>query len=102
MKTKSTAKLTVGTMKKSIDAKHPTWFLRNTRHVCDGGLGWRVVYLETAAWELSIPSLSNSPWIRGAPHNGFSWLMRAISLRMSGGIAGRPGWRVRDFHLQYR
>ncbi len=35
-------------MKKSIDAKHPTRFLRNARHVCDGGLGWRVMYLETA------------------------------------------------------
>ncbi len=33
MKTKSTAKVTVGTVKKSIDAKHPTWFPRNVRQV---------------------------------------------------------------------
>jgi hypothetical protein len=25
------------------------------------------MYLPTVAWETSIPTLSNSPWIRGAP-----------------------------------
>ena len=30
------------------------------------------MYLDTAAWLISIPSLSSSPWIRGAPQKGLS------------------------------
>src|ERR1019366_131170 len=48
----------------------------------------------------SIPNLSNSPLIRGAPHNGFAWLMFRIKLRISGGTFGLPG-RRRDFRVQY-
>ena len=33
MKTKRMANVAVGTVKKSTDTKHPTWFLRNVRHV---------------------------------------------------------------------
>jgi hypothetical protein len=31
------------------------------------GLGGRGRYLPTVAWLTSTPSLSNSPWMRGAP-----------------------------------
>ena len=48
---------------------------------------------------LLIPSINNSPWIRGAPHNGFWRLIRRISARISELILGRPPtWR--DFQPQ--
>ena len=48
----------------------------------------------------SIPSINNSPWIRGAPHNGFSRPIRRISARISESICGRPPmWR--DLKCQY-
>ena len=37
----------VGTVKKSIAAIWPTWFFRKVRQFCDGGLGWRIMYLAT-------------------------------------------------------
>jgi hypothetical protein len=36
-----------------------------------------------------FPSLSSSPWMRGAPHNGFSMLIRRIKARSSPLICGR-------------
>src|SRR6202166_2167334 len=47
-----------------------------------------------------MPSLSNSPWIRGAPHSGLAMLISRISLRISGGTVGRPP-RHRDLQRQY-
>src|SRR4051812_49999804 len=47
-----------------------------------------------------MPSLSNSPWIRGAPHNGLARLISRISRRMSNDTVGRPQ-RRRDFQRQY-
>src|SRR5258705_10375671 len=44
--------------------------------------------------------LSNSPWIRGAPHSGLAMLISRISLRISGSTVGRPPLR-RDFQRQY-
>ena len=90
----------VGTTKKSMDARQPTWFRRNVRQVCDGGFGCRIMYLETVAWLISIPSLRSSPWMRGAPHNGFSRVMRRISVLTSAGSGGRPRRRGRDFQVQ--
>ena len=92
----------MGTTKKSVDARHPTWFSRNVRHVCEGGFGWRGMYLDTAASETSKPSILSSPWIRGAPHNGFSRDIRRISPRNSLDTGGRPGFPRRDFRVQKR
>jgi hypothetical protein len=39
-------------------------------------LGRRIMYLETVDSAISNPSLSSSPWMRGAPHNEFSLLIR--------------------------
>ena len=39
--------------------------------------------LPTLDSETSNPSLSSSPWMRGPPHNGFSWLICRISARNS-------------------
>jgi hypothetical protein len=35
-------------------------------------------------WPTSMPSLSSSPWIRGAPQNGFAMLMSRI--RFAGAV----------------
>jgi len=45
------------------------------------------------------PSLSNSPWMRGAPQSGFSMLIRRINARSFVSICGRPP-RGRDFQRQ--
>src|ERR1700737_4133714 len=58
------------------------------------------MYLATLVCPISTPSLSNSPWIRGAPHSGLAVLISRISLRISGGTVGRPPPR-RDFQLQF-
>src|SRR3982074_1408922 len=50
-------------------------------HPCDGGPRRRTMYLATVDWAISMPSLSNSPWIRGAPHSGFSRLICRTRLR---------------------
>ena len=92
----------MGTTKKSVDARHPTWFSRNVRHVWEDGFGWRGMYLDTAASETSKPCILSSPWIRGAPHNGFSRDIRRISPRTSLDTGGRPGFPRRDFRVQKR
>jgi hypothetical protein len=38
---------------------------------------------------MSMPSLSNSPWMRGAPHSGWSPLIWRISFLVSGETGGR-------------
>jgi hypothetical protein len=67
---------------------------------CDGGPLLRAMYLATLVWPTSIPILSSSPWIRGAPHNGFAMLISRINWRISSDTAGRPGRRL-DFQRQY-
>src|SRR3974390_1594604 len=42
-----------------------------------------------------MPSLSNSPWILGAPQSGLARLMSRINLRMSADSFGRPPRRSR-------
>jgi hypothetical protein len=58
------------------------------------------MYLATLVWPMSMPSLSNSPWILGAPHNGLAMLISRISRRISNGTVGRPQ-QCRDFQRQY-
>src|SRR3974377_59479 len=48
-----------------------------------------------------MPSLSNSPWIRGAPQSGLARLMSRINLRMSADSFGRPPGDL-GFHRQER
>jgi len=64
------------------------WLRRNVRHVCDGGPRCLIMYLETVDSATSKPSLSSSPWMRGAPHNGFSLLICRIRSRNSRSIFG--------------
>ena len=60
-KTNKTLNITVGTVKKSTETRLPTWWSRKVRQVCDGGVRWRTIYLETVAWEISRPSFWSSP-----------------------------------------
>ena len=78
------------------------WFRKNVRQVCDGGLGRLVMYLDTVACEISMPSLRSSPWNRGAPQSGFSRLMRRMRSRTSRPTVGRPPLRRRDVQVQKR
>src|SRR5882672_11940441 len=66
----------------------------------DGGCHRLTMYLATLVWPISMPSLSNSPWIRGAPHSGLAMLISRISRRISTATVGRPE-RGRDFQRQY-
>ena len=46
---------------------------------CDGGPLLRATYLATLVCPISMPSLSSSPWIRGALHSGLARLMSRIN-----------------------
>jgi hypothetical protein len=56
----------------------------------------RGIHLPTVAWLILMPSLSSSPWMRGAPHNGLTLLIRRIKARISVPVLGRPGRRDRQ------
>ena len=66
----------------------------------DGGPFLLAIYLATLVCPISMPSLSSSPWIRGAPHSGLAMLISRISRRTSSGTIGLPPWRF-DFQRQY-
>ena len=89
----------VGTVKKSIAAIWPTWFFRKMRQFCEGGLGWRIMYLATVDSATAWPSRSNSDRILGAPQVAFSRHMRRSKSRIARSALGRPGF-LRDFHHQ--
>src|SRR5512135_1537294 len=100
MNTYRILKLKVGTTKKSTDTNCFTWFSRNVRHVCDGGLRCLTMYLATVAWDTSIPSLSNSACRRGAPQSTFAELISRIRFWISFDALGRPIRPRRLFQFQ--
>src|SRR5262245_4185770 len=51
------------------------------------------MYLATVDCAAMKPSLSNSPWMWGAPQSLYSRLMRRIKARNSAEIGGRPVMR---------
>jgi len=81
----------VTTTNMSIAAMSGSWLCRKLRQVGEGTLGRQGVQRPTVAWLILIPSLSSSPWMRGAPHNGLSLLIRRIKAGISVPIVGRPG-----------
>ena len=93
------SKFSVGTTHISTAAIASAWFWRNVLQDCEGGLRSRTMYLETVDWATSNPSISSSPWIRGAPHRGFSLLIRRMRSRSSRATFGRPAL-FRDFQRQ--
>jgi hypothetical protein len=50
------------------EIRSPRWFAKNVRQVCDRVVGRPRRSRETVRSEMAMPSFSNSPWIRGAPH----------------------------------
>ena len=57
-------------MKKSIEESDSTWLSRKVRQVCEGDLrALGGMKRETPRSPMSMPSLSNSPWILGAPQD---------------------------------
>jgi len=66
------------------------WLRRKVRHPWLGGPRRLTMYLATLDCATSNPSLSSSPWMRGAPQSGFSTLIRRINTRSSVSICGRP------------
>jgi hypothetical protein len=73
----------------------PRWFAKNVRQVWDRVVGRPCRYRETVRSEMTIPSFSNSPWIRGAPQRQFSEAMRRIRSRQDESMRGLPGRRER-------
>ena len=55
--------------------------MQKVRHPWLGGPRRLVMYLATLDCATSNPSLSSSPWMRGAPQSGFSMLIDRISIR---------------------
>src|SRR6185437_8230576 len=62
----------VGTMNRSMAAMSGAWLRRKVFHPWLGGLRRLTMYLATLDCATSNPSLSSSPWMRGAPQSGFS------------------------------
>src|SRR5215467_14390066 len=60
------------------------------------------MYLLTLLSAVLMPSLSSSPWIRGAPQRGFSRHILRIRSRTSHEMRGRPGRPRRTFRVQKR
>ncbi|MCA6113193.1 hypothetical protein [Bradyrhizobium cenepequi] len=75
------------------------WLRKKVRHPWLGDPRRFTMYLATLDCATSNPSLSSSPWMRGAPQSGFSMLIRRISARNSVSICGRP-LSDRDFQRQ--
>jgi hypothetical protein len=72
------------------------WLRKKVRHPWLGGPRRLTMYLATLDYATSNPSLSSSPWMRGAPQSGFSMLIRRINPRSTVSICGRPP-NGRDF-----
>jgi hypothetical protein len=89
----------VGTTNMSTAAIPAAWLRRKVVQFWPGRRGRPTMYLATVDWATSMPSLSNSPWIRSAPHNQLARLISSIKSRISLEIAGRPPLD-RDFQRQ--
>jgi hypothetical protein len=98
-----TPNVRVGTVKKSMAAIASRWLRKNVSHLLptSGPLGTRWSHRETVGSEIVKPSFSSSPWMRGAPHVGFSTAMRKISARISLPTDFRPSRVAPESHFQY-
>ena len=77
----------------------PVKGLKKVLQPWDGPARLRAMYFATLVWPASMPSLSSSPWMRGAPQSGLARLISRINLRISSGTLGLPPRRL-DFQLQ--
>src|SRR5260370_36464050 len=60
----------VGTTNRSMAAMSGAWLCKKVRHPWLGGPRRLTMYLATLDCATSNPSLSSSPWMRGAPQSG--------------------------------
>src|SRR5258707_10011665 len=60
----------VGVTNRSMAAMSDAWLRRKVDQPRDGGPHRLTMYFATLDCETSKPSLSSSPWTRGAPHSG--------------------------------
>ena len=100
----STPNVIVGTVKKSIAAIASRWFLRKARQRLAGSesLGACFIQREIVRSEMSKPSMSSSPWVRGAPQVVFSATIRKINCRTCFGACLLPiGFFTFEISLQY-
>src|ERR1700732_5245640 len=68
-----------------------------------GSRGARFIQREIVRSETSKPSVRSSPWMRGAPHVGFSTTIREINSRTSFDVCGRPtGLLTLEISFQYK
>src|SRR6202022_2608109 len=91
----------VGTTNRSMAAMSGAWLRKKVRHPWPGGPRRLTMYLAAPDCATPNPSLSSSPWMRGAPQSGFSTHIRRINPRSSVSICGRPP-NGRDFQRQYQ
>src|SRR5437764_375449 len=77
----------VGTTNRSMAAMSGAWLRTKVHHSWEGGPYRLTMYFATLDCATSKPSLSSSPWIRGAPHSGLSTLIRRINARRFAAIA---------------
>ena len=80
----------------SIAAMSVRWLCRKLRQVGEGTLGRHGRYLPTVAWLTSMPRLSSSQWMRGAPQSGFGQAHPTDQITNLGAHLGHP--RRRDRH----
>jgi hypothetical protein len=77
----------VATTNMSIAAMSGRWLRRKLRQAGEGPWAATAGNLPTVAWLTSIPSLSNAPWMRGAPRAGWPGLYQASQILTLGAIA---------------
>ena len=70
--------------------------------VWEGGRRFLGRRQDTVRYEISIPSFSNSPWMRGAPQSGLAAAIFLINARISGLASNRPLRFVRKMQVQNR
>ena len=80
----------MGTGKKSTETKPWTWLFKKAFQVWEGGFRYLGMSRETVRSETSIPSLSSSPCMRGAPQYGFAIAIRGIKALSSELACRRP------------
>src|SRR5437879_6253383 len=68
------------------------WLRKKVRHPWLGGPRRLTMYLATLDCPTSNPSLSSSPWMRGAPQSGFSMLICRISAQLRFDLRSPSPW----------
>src|SRR5256885_8608357 len=85
-----------------METRSRTWLVRNVRQVCDGEGRRFGISRETVRSATSMPSLSSSPWILGAPHRGLAAAILLTRVLIAVSTGGRPAEGRPDRVAQWR